>query len=297
MRGPRQPGAAGDWDPEPIASVLQDLVEPRGYIGAEYVARMLLLARGIARTRAARVLDIGCGYGALSLALAEAEGIHVTSFDIVRSRVTSVQSKHQARESGRLDLLVADAEGGLPFRPGAFDAAVLTEVLEHVENPVHLLTETSGSLRPGGSLFLTTPHTGALPYRFLRRMPKALVQRLGERLTAQHLHPGILERTPTNPDDHRHEGFTLRELMGMGRTASLYLREGFAYRIPLPDKVMRFMPSVLAEGIGKTWARPFPLGLEVYCEFVRTPGLSEGGAKVTADSQNARERETSGCEE
>lgn len=258
-----------------MAAILHELVDAGGYVRAEYVARLLFLARGIARCRAARLLDIGCGYGALSLALAEAEGVHVTAFDILRERVTLVRTRNRARghrSAVRLDLLVADAEGGLPFKDGAFDAAVLTEVLEHLENPLHLLRETSRVLSGGGRLFLTTPHRGALPYRFLRRMPKALVHRLAERFTMPHLHPDILGLTPSHPDDHRREGFTLDELEGMARESSLNLEEGFTYRIPLPDKLMRFVPSALAPSLAKTGAKPFPLGLEVYCEFVRRDG-------------------------
>jgi SAM-dependent methyltransferase len=46
----------------------------------------------------------------------------------------------------------------LPFAAGSFDCAVLQEVIEHLENPAHVVREFSRILRPGGLWVLTTPN-------------------------------------------------------------------------------------------------------------------------------------------
>jgi SAM-dependent methyltransferase len=45
----------------------------------------------------------------------------------------------------------------LPFEDGTFDAAMLTQVLEHVPSPEDVLRETFRVLRPDGSLLATVP--------------------------------------------------------------------------------------------------------------------------------------------
>jgi SAM-dependent methyltransferase len=45
----------------------------------------------------------------------------------------------------------------LPFAAGSFDAVVHSDTLEHVQNPVHALSECRRILRPGGVLAFTAP--------------------------------------------------------------------------------------------------------------------------------------------
>ncbi len=59
----------------------------------------------------------------------------------------------------------------LPFRSGAFDVVLCTQVLEHVERPVECVLEIHRVLKPGGSLFLTAPMAQAehqAPHDFFR---------------------------------------------------------------------------------------------------------------------------------
>ena len=42
---------------------------------------------------------------------------------------------------------------------GSYDAIINTQVLEHVECPQKVINEFYRILKPGGKLFLTTPHT------------------------------------------------------------------------------------------------------------------------------------------
>jgi SAM-dependent methyltransferase len=72
-------------------------------------------------------------------------------------------------ESRRADYI--GSLDSLPVADGAFDVVVLTEVLEHVEEPVGALTELHRVLRSGGRLWMTTPMVWQLheePYDFFR---------------------------------------------------------------------------------------------------------------------------------
>jgi SAM-dependent methyltransferase len=71
------------------------------------------------------------------------------------------------RKSGQLDM-VADA-ARLPVADGVFEAALCTEVLEHVPEPVAVLKEIGRVLKPRGKLLLTAPLGSGLhqePYHY-----------------------------------------------------------------------------------------------------------------------------------
>ncbi|OPX23299.1 MAG: hypothetical protein B1H02_05110, partial [Candidatus Latescibacteria bacterium 4484_107] len=59
--------------------------------------------------------------------------------------------------SSRSFFVVGDAYH-LPFAPGAFDGAVLSEVAEHLEDPDRALEEIAGRLKTGGRLVVTVPN-------------------------------------------------------------------------------------------------------------------------------------------
>lgn len=59
----------------------------------------------------------------------------------------------------------------LPFRDGAFDAVLCTQVLEHVEWPREVVGELRRILKEGGTLYITVPMAQAehqAPYDFFR---------------------------------------------------------------------------------------------------------------------------------
>ena len=54
-----------------------------------------------------------------------------------------------------------------PFSPGSFDAIAMSDLLEHVLDPVATLQLAQSLLRPGGVLMVTTPDTASLTRRLM----------------------------------------------------------------------------------------------------------------------------------
>ncbi len=255
-----------------LEPMLRTLLEPERYGQWEHWSRLRLLASYILERMPSRVLDLGCGYGALAIALSRVGRMEVVGVDILSDRVSAVVTKLQSarhRDRGTLHIAVADAERGLPFRDRTFDVVVATEVLEHLEKPERSLAEVRRVLRPGGRVYVTTPNVGALPYRLLGILPEGLVRKLSKNLTQATLHPELLGCRPTHPDHHRREGFALVELRGLAAACSLQMVRGHTYRIPLPDRLLNWVPSAWAKRLAVWGSRPIPLGLEVFCELAR----------------------------
>jgi SAM-dependent methyltransferase len=98
-----------------------------------------------------RLLDVGCGDGALRVQL---DG---------RARLTLGLDRHlpACRAATGRGLVSQCAEldaRHLPYRDGVVDAVACLDVLEHVLDPRHLLRELARVLRPRGTLVLTTPN-------------------------------------------------------------------------------------------------------------------------------------------
>ena len=104
--------------------------------------------RAVAGRPAPRLLDLGCGTGALAaLVLEGVPGARLSCVDL------SPKMAEVARErlGDRADVLLCDAER-LPFRDGSFDAAWCNDSFHHYPDPERAAFQVWRVLAPGGAL-------------------------------------------------------------------------------------------------------------------------------------------------
>jgi 2-polyprenyl-6-hydroxyphenyl methylase/3-demethylubiquinone-9 3-methyltransferase len=131
------------WDKNGESRPLHDLNPAR----LNYIADRIAL-------KGARVLDVGCGGGILSEALAAA-GANVTGIDLA-PRVLEVARLHLHESSVQVDYREISVEALAAEMPMRFDAIACMEMLEHVPDPGSVIAACAALLKPGGRLFLST---------------------------------------------------------------------------------------------------------------------------------------------
>lgn len=131
------------WDAEGPQKPLHALNPVR----LQYVASRVALS-------GKRVLDIGCGGGLLSEALA-GTGAQVTAIDL-GAELIAVASEHARQGGVAVDYRLVSAEDLAVQEPGRFDVITCMEMLEHVPDPSSILAACRALLKPGGQLFLST---------------------------------------------------------------------------------------------------------------------------------------------
>ena len=131
------------WDPEGPQKALHALNPVR----LPYVKQRVAL-------RDAVVLDVGCGGGLLSEALAK-EGAKVTALDLAPELI-KVAKLHRLESGVAVDYRLQSVEALAAEQPGSFDAITCMEMLEHVPDPSAIIAACASLLKPGGQLFLST---------------------------------------------------------------------------------------------------------------------------------------------
>jgi 2-polyprenyl-3-methyl-5-hydroxy-6-metoxy-1,4-benzoquinol methylase len=104
-----------------------------------------------AALRGKRVLEVGCGLGAISAELAR-QGARVTASDLTWTG-TSSASRRFALDGTRGTATQADAEQ-LPFRDASFDFVWSWGAIHHATHPARAIRDIHRVLRPGGELRL-----------------------------------------------------------------------------------------------------------------------------------------------
>ncbi len=148
-----------------------DASEPGGLSAAAWKARFIRQAGWTAGLRqylygrldlpqGVRVLDVGCGTGALLGELLGRGRLHLCGIDLNLEFLRQAQHANESRPAGRLSLAQADAFA-LPFPPSTFDLALCHYFLLWVPNPARALEAIRRVVRPGGAvLALAEPDYG-----------------------------------------------------------------------------------------------------------------------------------------
>lgn len=137
----------------------------------------------------ARVLEVGCGPGTLSIRLAREHGLDVTGVDLDPAMIRRARA-NAARAGdgyGRSPSFLIGDVASLAFPDASFDLAVSTLSMHHWADPRAGLTEIGRVLRPGGRALLWDIRPGVLPFH--RRVPDPV-----ERVPGSSLRP--LRATP-----------------------------------------------------------------------------------------------------
>jgi 2-polyprenyl-6-hydroxyphenyl methylase/3-demethylubiquinone-9 3-methyltransferase len=159
----------------------------------------------------AKVIDVGCGGGILSEALAKKDAI-VTGIDMGEMPLDI--AKLHAMEGG-LDIHYeqSTAEEMAAKHAGEFDAVTCLEMLEHVPDPAAIIQACADLVKPGGDVFFST----------LNRHPKAYLLAI---LGAEY----VMNMLPKGTHDYK-RFIRPAELSGWCRQAGLQVKNitGISY--------------------------------------------------------------------
>lgn len=135
--------ASGWWDPEGPFRPLHDLNPAR-----------LKFVKDRAELKDAKVVDVGCGGGILSEAMAE-QGANVTGIDVAE-RVLAIAGLHLHESGLDVDYRRMTVEDLAAEAPGEYDIVTCMEMLEHVPDPPSVIESVAALMKPGGHGFFST---------------------------------------------------------------------------------------------------------------------------------------------
>jgi 2-polyprenyl-6-hydroxyphenyl methylase/3-demethylubiquinone-9 3-methyltransferase len=187
------------WDPESEFKPLHEINPLR----LEWIDNV---ARGIAGKR---VLDVGCGGGILTEAMAVRDA-HVTGIDL-GEKALGVAKLHRLESGVTVDYRLISAEALAAEAPGTFDVVTCMEMLEHVPDPGAIVAACATLAVPGGTVVFSTLNRNPKSYLFaivgaeylLRLLPR------GTHDWARFLRPAELATFA------RRAGLDLNSLIGM----------------------------------------------------------------------------------
>lgn len=164
-----------------------------------------------------QVLDVGCGGGLLSTALAE-KGAKVSALDLSHA-LLAVAQQQAAKRQLNINYQCSTLEDFSAQHQNTFDLVTCMEMLEHVPNPLSILQHAALCLKPSGKLILST----------LNRHPKAfLIAIVGAEYITQQLPKGT---------HHYAQFIKPSELCRMARASDLTLANlcGIKYHVSTSD--------------------------------------------------------------
>ncbi len=190
--------AARWWDPNSEFKPLHDINPLR----LEYI-------KGIAELDGKRVLDVGCGGGLLTEAMADA-GAEVFGIDMGKAPL-NVARLHQLESGHTIDYRQATAEQLADEQPAAFDVVTCLEMLEHVPDPAAVIAACARLAKKDGHVFFSTINRNPKAYLFAVIGAEYLLQLLpkGTHDYSKFIRPSEMEHWA------RAAGLQLSDLTGM----------------------------------------------------------------------------------
>lgn len=123
------------------------------------------------------VLELGCGWGSLSLYLAE-KYPHSAITGVSNSRTQKEHIEAQAAKRGLTNLRIITCDmNAFDIEPGQFDRVVSVEMFEHMKNYERLLANIARWLKPGGQLFIHIFTHHRFSYHFQSQGPSDWMSR------------------------------------------------------------------------------------------------------------------------
>lgn len=104
--------------------------------------------------RGRKVLDVGCGVGIFGSILIEKFKLKVYGLEISEAAIRKSRGMGIDTRFGNIDLK-------WPYRSRFFDIVSGNQIIEHIINPDHFLTEARRLLKKNGLLILSTPNLSA----------------------------------------------------------------------------------------------------------------------------------------
>jgi 2-polyprenyl-6-hydroxyphenyl methylase/3-demethylubiquinone-9 3-methyltransferase len=109
----------------------------------------------LAPLKGKQVLDVGCGGGILSDAMARA-GAHVTGIDLATKSLKVAQLHALETQTPNVVYREVSAEALAADKPASFDVVTCMEMLEHVPDPESVVKACATLVKPGGWVFFST---------------------------------------------------------------------------------------------------------------------------------------------
>lgn len=135
--------AAEWWDPQGKFKPLHDLNPLR----LAFIEQHCSLA-------GKTILDVGCGGGILTEALAKTGG-ELTGIDLAEA-VLHAARLHATNQQLNIDYRAISIEALADTQPEHFDVVTCMELLEHVPDPARTIAACAKAVKPGGHLFFST---------------------------------------------------------------------------------------------------------------------------------------------
>ncbi len=142
------------WDPESEFRPLHQINPLR-----------LAWIKGIAPLQGKKVLDVGCGGGILTDAMARS-GAHALGIDLATKSLKVAQLHALEAQTPNVQYREVAVEALAAEQPASFDVVTCMEMLEHVPDPSSIVRACAQLVKPGGHVFFSTLNRNAKSFLF-----------------------------------------------------------------------------------------------------------------------------------